>query len=306
MIARLLVLLVLAMSGAVLAPSARAGEASQLQPGSGRFEHRSAGGTTIPVYYHIPAGASADAPILFVMHGVNRDADRYRDEWIAHAEAEGMLVFAPQFSQADFPGSRGYNLGRIGGGGWLAARPDSPYTIVDGLFDAVRARTGTTRQRYFLYGHSAGAQFVHRFVYFMPEARIEAAIAANAGWYTMPDLGQLWPYGLDGTGMTEKGLERALAQPLHILLGVNDRDRRDPNLRRTREAMAQGPHRFARGQTFMDAASLAAPPGGFGWRVGTVPGAAHNNAQMIPAAIAIITGKGGGTGPQQAEAGAKR
>lgn len=272
----------------IAASPAHAQAADRLAPGSGRFEHALAQGNPLPVYYHIPAGAGPDTPILFVMHGVKRDADRYRDEWIAHAEANRIAIFVPQFSQADYPGSANYNLGGVGKNGWAQAKDRSAYTIVDRLFDTVRAKTGSTRQRYFLYGHSAGAQFVHRMVYFMPEARIEAAIAANAGWYTMPDAAAAWPYGLGGTGIAGDSLSRALAAPLVVLLGSSDRDPNHESLRRTKEAMAQGRHRLERGLTFFDTGFHAGEPARFGWKVQIVPGAAHNNAQMAPVAVALI------------------
>src|SRR3546814_13949249 len=60
------------------------------------------------------------------------------------------------------------------------------YRAVEAVYEAARAAAVPLATGYRLYGHSAGAQFVHRMVSFMPEARIEAAVAANAGCYTMP------------------------------------------------------------------------------------------------------------------------
>ena len=54
-----------------------------------------------------------------------------------------------------------------------------------------------TRRGYALYGHSAGGQFVHRYVAFADAPRMESAVAANSGWYTMPDDGA-FPYGWGG------------------------------------------------------------------------------------------------------------
>ena len=53
---------------------------------------------------------------------------------------------------------------------------------IEPLFDDVRKRFGTQVTRYSLYGHSAGAQFVHRYVLFMPEARLDKAVAAELGY----------------------------------------------------------------------------------------------------------------------------
>src|SRR3954470_6693558 len=92
--------------------------ATQLAPGAGRFEvtHE---GRTIPVWYFRPDAATGDARVLIVMHGVNRDADRYRDEWQPYAQKYGLILAAPEFSQAAFPGDDGYTLGKSGAFGFI-------------------------------------------------------------------------------------------------------------------------------------------------------------------------------------------
>ena len=47
-----------------------------------------------------------------------------------------------------------------------------------------------------MFGHSAGAQFVHRFVMFAPGPNLRTAISANAGWYTTLEENVAFPYGL--------------------------------------------------------------------------------------------------------------
>lgn len=260
-------------------------------PAAARFVFTGWEGPDLPVYYQLPDKVTSDTPVVFVMHGVKRDADRYRDEWAALAREHGFIVIVPQFAEADFPGSRGYNTGyfreRDG-----TARPRElwSFAAIEPLFDEVRRRFGTDDPRYTIYGHSAGAQFVHRYVTFMPEARIDMAIAANAGWYTMPDLGTAFPYGLADTPVDAAGLKRALGKPLTIMLGTADTDRSDPDLRKTREADAQGPHRYARGQAYLAAGKAAADKLGtpFGWRVVSVPGIGHSNAGMAAAAAPLI------------------
>jgi hypothetical protein len=85
-------------------------------------------------------------------------------------------------------------------------------------------------------------------------------------------------------------LERALQQPLTVLLGEEDTDPDHPSLRRTPEALAQGPHRFARGEAYFAAGQAAARRLGlpFGWRLRIVPDADHDNRLMAPASIPYL------------------
>jgi len=284
--ARALALAMLALLLAWAAPAA----AQPIGTGSGQFTFAGWAGPALPVYYHRPAGLERDAPIVIVMHGTNRDADRYRDEWAPVAERGRFTVVAPQFSREDFPGSRGYNLGNIrGGDGSAVPEPEWSFSAIEPLFDHVVRALGSPRRTYYLYGHSAGSQFVHRYLYWKPDARVEIAFPANAGWYTLPDLEPAYPYGLAGTDRSAAHLRRALARRVVVLLG--DRDLlRDRNLRTTPEALAQGPHRFARGQHFFAAAQRAACRLGtpFGWRISTVPGAGHQNRLMAAGTLPFI------------------
>jgi poly(3-hydroxybutyrate) depolymerase len=262
----------------------------ELAAGAGRFEIAH-GGTTIPVWYYLPDDVRADAPVLFVMHGVNRDADRYRNEWQPHAEQHGFILLCPQFSNADFPGEESYNFGNIlDKQRQLQPREQWSFRFLEPIFDAVRKTAGNRSERYHLYGHSAGAQFVHRYLFFMPEARIARAVAANAGVWTVPDPAVDYPYGLRGAGV-DTVAERALfGRPLVVLLGTADTDQTDIHLRRTPEAMVQGPHRFARGQYFFaaarrESAALGVP---LAWRLATAPDIEHSNKLMAPFAVKVL------------------
>ena len=266
--------------------------AAPLAPGAGRFEVQH-DGRTIPVWYFLPEAARADAPVLVVMHGVNRDADRYRDEWLPHARRYGFVLVAPEFSEAAFPGDAGYTLGTKGAFQWI-----------EPVFDAMKAATGNRSERYHLYGHSAGAQFVHRFLYFVPGARVAKAVAANAGWWTLPDPAVDFPYGLKGSTVDAAALKTMLQRPLVVLLGTADTDPNHVHLRRTPEALAQGPHRFARGHTFFAAgknraAALDVP---LGWRLATAPGVGHSDSGMAAFAVRELFGQPPITGRDPAHA----
>jgi poly(3-hydroxybutyrate) depolymerase len=49
----------------------------------------------ITVYTYLPKGLKPDAArIVFVMHGVRRNAEGMRDTWVKHADKHGFMVVA--------------------------------------------------------------------------------------------------------------------------------------------------------------------------------------------------------------------
>lgn len=256
-----------------------------------RYDFKGWDGPSIRVYASRPAGLAADRPVVFVMHGVKRNADAYRDQWHELAMEHDFLLIVPEFSQEKFPGSDGYNLGYLEDSeGNRRPRRSWSYSAIEPLFDDARRRFRMSTPRYALYGHSAGAQFVHRFVFHVPSARVSQIVSANAGWYMMPDFQVEYPYGLAGSVITPEMLAKALSLPVTVLLGERDTDPDHPNLRRAPEAMAQGAYRLERGQAFFRQAGDYAGRTGvpFNWRLELVPGADHNNALMAPAAVPFL------------------
>ena len=250
--------------------------------GSFPFEQ---GGHQLTVWHYRPAAATAEAPVLFVLHGVGRNAEDYLNDWIAQADLHNFLLVVPEFSKAEFPGEEAYNSGNLfDAAGQLRPREQWSFNMIEPIFDQVRAQLGSRRLDYLIYGHSAGAQFVQRFLYFVPQARVTRAVAANAGWYMLPELATPFPYGLKGTPADAVALRTAFTRPLVILLGEADTDEQHQSLRHTPESDAQGLYRLARGQYFFAraqaaAAALQAP---FRWTLATVPGVAHVNKDMAP------------------------
>lgn len=249
------------------------------------------GGHQVTVWYYQPAAATADAPVLFVIHGVGRNAEEYLNDWVELAEQKQFLLVVPEFSKQEFPGEESFNSGNLfDATGTPRPRAQWSFSVIEPVFDAVRARLGNRRGDYQIYGHSAGAQFVQRFLYFVPEARMTRAVAANAGWYMLPDLATEFPYGLRGTAANEPALNIAFARPMVVLLGEADTDAAHPSLRHTPEADAQGLFRFARGQYFFAraGAAAAAMKTPFHWTLATAPGIAHSNKGMAPFAARIL------------------
>jgi poly(3-hydroxybutyrate) depolymerase len=249
-------------------------------------------GPSLPVRLFVPDAVDDDTPIVIVMHGASRDAERYYVDWRTEAKKHGFIVVVPYFAREDFPKSTHYNLGHVFDRETGAPRPVAAWTFsaIEPLFDAVVTQLGGAQTHYTMFGHSAGSQFLHRFLYYVPDARVKRAIAANAGWYTMPDLSVGYPYGLAGSGVTEDVLAGYFARDLVVLLGDADTNREDEDLRKSPEAELQGKHRYDRGHTFYRVARAKAEDIGvdFGWRLVEVPGATHSNAEMAPAAALLV------------------
>lgn len=267
--------------------------AAPLSVGTGRFEFpvSSGGGRArMTVWYHNP-GVTPAAQVVFVMHGRQRNGEKYRDAWIEYADRGHFLLLVPEFSKDHFPESEHYNLGNIiTEEGRPVAEPEWAFTTIERIFDHAKAAAGLTTAHYDIYGHSAGAQFVHRLVMFKQGARIHTAVAANAGWYTMPDFKTAFPYGLAGASYSETMLARALSRKLIVLLGTEDTDEEHKSLRKTPEAMRQGSNRLERGEKFFATARAAAEARDvpFNWELKKVAGVSHSNSRMAPAAAELL------------------
>ena len=265
----------------------------RIEPGAGKFtfvDNKGDASRRMTVYTYLPAKLKADvATIVFVVHGQGKNADGYRDAWAAHAGKYGFMVIAPLFDADTWGSTYSTRQGLMRDG-----RPtDSAmwsFSVIEHLFDAIKTATGNKNATYRLYGHSEGGQFVHRLVWFLPEARFDKAITANPGWYTMPDLSVALPYGLANSPATERTLRQSLERNLTVLLGSRDNDPNHPQLRKTPQAMAQGRFRLERGENFFKQAGerCAALKCKFGWQIQIVPDAAHSNGQMAGAAAAVL------------------
>jgi len=253
----------------------------------------------VRLHYHIPRGGDPTTmPILFSMHGNGRNAVGQINAWRDFADHFQVMVFAPEFSTQFFPGNIQYHRGWVSSSGtsWVP-RPDSlwSFTLIEHMFDFILEQTGSKETRYDIVGHSAGSQFVHRMMFFLPDARIRTGIASNAGFYMMPTLtGEYgggtfnFPYSLGGTGTTfnEVDLEAYFGRRLIIHLGMGDTVQ-DGDVSTTPGANAQGegPSRLSRGHFFYNFAKQTAKTMGvpFNWILVEVPGVAHNAQRMIQA-----------------------
>ena len=246
----------------------------------------------IEVFYHIPPGNDlASSPILFVFSGNNRNASEYRDAWISLANQYNILIFAPEFSSFYYPGSEQYMEGNVfDSNGQLNPENIWTFSIVEPLFEYIKNSTGNTSEKFDLFGHSAGAQFVHRYVIFKNSSSISRAVASNSGWYTVPDSLIDYPYGIGNTLFSDADKELFFSKKLIVHLGENDNNPNDPSLRKTPEANAQGAHRLARGNHFFSKSEQLCNSHSFyyNWEKIQEPNIGHNYILMSEKAAEIL------------------
>lgn len=269
-----------------------ASPAERLPPGLGSFFYQIPGTEErMRVWYSRPQDLPQSAPIVFVMHGVNRDGQRYRDAWVDHSYQQQFMLVVPEFDLDLYPESEGYSLANIISESGDINSPDEwIFNHIEGIFDQIKQLTGSSAETYTIYGHSSGAQLIHRMIMLRPDSRIRLAIAANAGWYTLPTFDEDFPYGLDGIPFTEATLRDAFAQELIIMLGSEDTDPDHRHLNQGERVAEQGSHRLARGQHFFEQARAQAEALNlpFRWQLQIVEGVGHSNAGMSEAAALLL------------------
>ena len=250
----------------------------------------------INVFYNIPNGNRTNMPIVIVFHGEERNASEYRDIWINASNQYGFMVFAPEFNNVDFPGGSSYIIGNVyQDGNFPTAQTlnnESVWTfsMIEPLFDLIKANSGSGANTYNMFGHSGGGQFVHRFVLLKPNARFDKAIAANSGWYTVPDGVANFPYGIMNSPITAISPNNYFSRKLFITVGRLDNNGSDPSLRHNTASDLQGLNRLDRANYFFSKSQIYSntTQSTFNWQFHTVANSGHDAVLMSNDAINLL------------------
>jgi len=204
----------------------------------------------VSYYLYVPSEPAPGAPPLVTVHGISRGADEHLAAFAPWAERSGRVLIAPLFSEEQCKRYQKVILDRCQADRALFA-----------TLREVAEETDIEVGRFDLFGFSGGAQFAHRFALLHPERVGRLAVAA-AGWYSMPDFDEPFPYGLapgrsSGRRFQPK-LEAFLGIPILVLVGEQDVER-DSGLRKTRRVdRRQGRNRVERAGTWAEALRAAA------------------------------------------------
>jgi len=214
------------------------------------FEHSNQ--SKIPVYVSKPDVINNDTRLVVVMHGRKRNAEEYRNQWKEYSKELNLFVVVPEFSEQSFPGVFGFNYGNIiDSEGNEIPTEDQLFAYILPLIKQIK-KNYNLNERWGIYGHGAGAHFVHRMVLHRPEIPYTLAIAANLGWYLTPENIN-WPFGLTNSGISDEMLSKAYSNYFLLMLGKSDLST-TPNTPYVAsifdKVIAQGQHRLDRGRNF--------------------------------------------------------
>jgi poly(3-hydroxybutyrate) depolymerase len=258
--------------------------ADPLPLGPGKIEFPN-GAEPITLFTYKPP-TYKDGPLLVVFHGVQRNAEDYRNFAITLAERYSVIVVAPLFDKDRFPSPRYQRGGLMDANGKTQTSDLWTYAIIPKIVAHVRGLERQPKLPYYFIGHSAGGQFLVRLAAFLPTDAVRI-VAGNPGSHLFPDREQKFGYGFGGLPAdlsSDDVIRRYLAAPLTIYLGTGDVTP-EHSFDASPEGMKQGPNRLARGRANFAAAQKLAKERGwaFNWRKVETPGIAHEAAFMFAA-----------------------
>lgn len=142
---------------------------------------------------YVPEVLAENLRIIVLVHGSIHEnesafdtADSYikKRAWHGFADDTGCIIVAPAFDRERFGGYRHLDGSPVRADEFVI-RLALTYKQVYGLSDA----------RFYLYGHSAGAQFAHRFLVTHPE-KVLGVVMSAPGNYANPEPDIAWGYGM--------------------------------------------------------------------------------------------------------------
>lgn len=251
-------------------------------------------------FLYRPTIPSEPNQALVVIHGTpakdlsaGETALYYAEHWAPFAEERGWLLLVPAFNQADFSSRRGEISDALTGYRGLFGREIGADEWVLRLLGLGWEALEWPEAPFLIYGHSAGGQYVGRFLVTHPEW-VERAVISAAVTYPQPDPAVSWPYGMgalsseivweDGTTAQvdfqpepEKWLDATQIQT-RVIVGLNDLE---PQLERPGQ---EGRVRLAIGQNWVSAMAAFAEGNGLESQITfeAIPGKGHSMLGLLP------------------------
>ncbi|MHC4081719.1 MAG: HEAT repeat domain-containing protein [Planctomycetota bacterium] len=224
-------------------------------------------GTRYLLYVPQTRRGAGPSGLLVSVHGTDGTPEAYLEMCVEDAERYGLVVLAPWFDYPTFPNYDTLNL-ELGA-------PRSDLRLLE-IIEEVSSFVPIRTDRFFLFGHSRGGQFVQRFVRAHPQ-RVQRAAACGSGSYVRPGVRLLFPDGDRPNPLApdiqDPAFTTFVQSPLAIVVGTEELQRR-----------LDEAERFAREvRSYAKENELACNIGFF-----SVPGGGHSGRNNYPTAARFL------------------
>ena len=242
----------------------------------------------VELYYKLPNEINNNTKLIFVIHGASRDVKRYLEAWLEQSKDKNVILVAPFFSKDSF---QYYNtLGLASSSGKTFENSKTKLTnSISSFFTFFKSKYDLKTETYRIFGFSGGSQFVHRYMMYGTDERVELAAIGSAGWYTFLN-NEPFPFGITNMPVDKNRLDWFLSKEVLFIVGKNDNDPNHSSLNSNYGAKKQGAHRHQRGESYfnnlINYAEINEMP--FRWRFRSVEGLDHNIEEMTKNAAPFL------------------
>ena len=235
--------------------------------------------------FEIYSSGDSSPDILFVHHGSSRSTYSSGSEKVA--DSEGFTVFSPIFPSSTYDSDEYQRGGIVDSRGNVLPQDEWTVRLEEPMVEWARNQISGDENVY-LFGFSAGAQYLSRVAAYDPPEGITRIILGSPSTWVLPSLTEDAPYGFDGLGTDaeeRQALQDYLALPMTIYLGSEDDDPNDSDLSTGAAAMRQGSNRLERGINTFEMGKEVAETNGwdFNWTLVIADGVGHGGSSMLKA-----------------------
>ena len=242
----------------------------------------------VEIFYITPEQIDEDTKVIFVIHGNSRNAEDYLRAWIPYVLNKNVILAAPQFTKTDF---RYFFLLEMAESSGKVNHNKNDYinNSISLFYNYMKSKFSLSTQTYSMFGHSAGAQFTHRYMLLSMDNRISNSVIANAGWYTFITDDE-FPYGINNSpiNISNDQIKWFMSQKVNLLIGSDDIGFRSVNS--SKGANLQGLTRVDRAANYFDSLIMNAEIRGYAlrWNYRVLDRVDHDFKKVTPYAAQIL------------------
>ena len=242
----------------------------------------------VEIYYISPDVIDENTKVIFVIHGNSRNAEDYLSEWRPYIANKNVIVVAPKFTKESF---KYFALLEMAQSSGKVNRDESEYinNSISLIFNFIKSKFSLNTQTYSMFGHSAGAQFTHRYMLLSHDKRISSAVIANAGWYTFISTAE-FPYGIKNAPIkiSSDHIRWYTASKVNLLIGSDDVGFKSLNT--SKGAQIQGINRYERANNYFNTLIKEAEKNNYvlRWNFKVLDNVDHDYKKITPIAADIL------------------